>query len=143
MIIKKSRKKFIKILLVEDELSSRKILNSFLSHFGRIDIAVNGNEAITAVKESIENSEPYELIFLDIKLPELDGITVLKKIRQFESQHGIDKHTKSKIIMTSANTDKDIILKAARSGCTAYIIKPIDKTRLYKEIRRHGFDIHE
>ena len=43
--------------------------------------------------------------------------------------------------MTSANIDKDIILKAARAGCTSYMIKPIDKTRLYNEIRKHGFEI--
>jgi two-component system chemotaxis response regulator CheY len=131
--------KFIKILIIEDELTSSKTLNSFLHTVGEIDIAVNGNKALTAVKKALENNQPYDLIFLDIMLPELDGITVLKKIRQFESQHGVNEHARSKIIMTSANTDKNIILKAARADCTAYLIKPIDKTRLYNEIRKHGF----
>jgi len=137
----KSGKKFIKILLVEDELTSRSILNSFLSPLGEIDIAVNGNEAITAVKKGIENSQPYELVFLDIMMPKLDGISALKKIRQLENQQGLSEYAKSKIIMTSANTDRDLILKAARADCTSCIIKPIDKTRLFNEIRKHGFDI--
>jgi len=118
-------------------------LNSFLNPFGEVDIAVNGNKAIIAIKKALENNKPYELIFLDIIIPELDGITTLKKIRQLETQHGVNDYAKSKVIMISANIDKDIILKAARAGCTSYMIKPIDKTRLYNEIRKHGFNVPE
>lgn len=137
----KSSNKKIKILLVEDEIISRKILNSFLLPVGEVDIVVNGNEAITAVKKALENNQPYELIFLDIMLPELDGITTLKQIRATEAQQNVNKKIKSKIIMTSAMFEKEIVLEAARSDCSAYLIKPIDKRRLYNEIRRHGFDI--
>ena len=73
----------------------------------------------------------------------LDGISILKKIRQLENQHGVKEHAKSKVIMTSANTDKDVILKAAQAGCTSYMIKPIDKKRFYNEIRKHGFNTPE
>jgi two-component system chemotaxis response regulator CheY len=139
----KNEKKFIRILLVEDELTSRRILNSFLYPFGKVDVAVNGKEAFKAVKKSIENSQPYELIFLDIMMHELDGIATLKKIRQLETQHEMNGGIKSKIIVTSANTDRDVILKAAHADCNAYMIKPIDKTRLYNEIRKQGFDIPE
>jgi two-component system, chemotaxis family, chemotaxis protein CheY len=135
--------KFIKILLVEDELISRRMVKSFLSPFGEVDVAVNANEAFTAVKKAIENNQPYELIFLDIMMPKLDGIAILKKIRYLENQQGFSEETRSKVIMTSSNSDKNIILKAARADCTGYIIKPIDKTRLYNEIHKHGFDIPE
>jgi two-component system chemotaxis response regulator CheY len=137
----RSGKKFIKILIVEDELTSRKTLNAFLVPLGEVDIAVNGNKALHAVKKALENNLPYELIFLDIMLPELDGIKILKKIRELETQHGLNEDLRSKVIMTSANTDKDIILKAAHSDCTGFLIEPIDKTRLYNAIRKHGFDI--
>jgi two-component system, chemotaxis family, chemotaxis protein CheY len=83
------------------------------------------------------------LIFLDIMTPGLEGIEIFKRIRQLEIQYGVKEYAKSKVIMTSANTDKDVILKATRADCTSYMIKPIDKTRLYKEIRNHGFDISE
>jgi two-component system chemotaxis response regulator CheY len=135
--------KSVKILIVEDEFTSRKTLSSFLLPFGDIDIAVNGNEALAAVEKAIENKQLYELIFLDIMLHELDGFKTLEKIRQIETRKGVKEHDKSKIIITSANTDKDVILKAARAGCTSYMVKPIDKTRLWNEIRKHGFDIPE
>ena len=133
----------MKILLVEDELTSRRTLISFLHPIGEVDICVNGNIALNVAKKALENNQPYELIFLDIMISNLDGISTLKKIRQLETQHGVKEHAKSKVIMTSANTDKDVILKAAQAGCTSYMIKPIDKKRLYNEIRKHGFDISE
>lgn len=76
-------------------------------------------------------------------MPKLDGISTLKKIRQLETQHGVKEHAKSKVIMTSANTDKDVILEAAQADCNSYMIKPIDKTRLYNEICKHGVDVPE
>jgi two-component system chemotaxis response regulator CheY len=133
----------MKILLVEDELTSRRTLISFLHPIGEVDICVNGNIALNVAKKALENNQPYELIFLDIMISNLDGISTLKKIRQLETQHGVKEHAKSKVIMTSANTDKDVILKAAQAGCTSYMIKPIDKKRLYNEIRKHGFETSE
>ena len=133
----------MKILLVEDELTSRRTLISFLQPIGEVNICVNGNIALNVAKKALENNQPYELIFLDIMISNLDGISTLKKIRQLEAQYGEKEHAKSKVIMTSANTDKDTILKAAQAGCTSYMIKPIDKKRLYNEIRKHGFDTSE
>lgn len=135
------KNKFIKILLVVDELTSRRVLHSFLSPAGEVDVAVNRNKGLAAIKKAFDNNSPYELIFLDITMPELDGIVILKKIRQLESQYGLNEHARSKVIITSENTDKDVILKAARSGSTSYMIKPIDKTRLYNEIHKNGVDI--
>ncbi len=56
-------------------------------------------------------------------MPEIDGIDDLKKIRQLETQYEVREYAKSKVIVTSANTDKDIILKSARAGCTSYYDK--------------------
>ena len=135
--------KLIKILIVEDELTSRMALTSFLQPVGDVDITVNGNEALTTFEKAIENNQPYELIFLDIMLPELDGIEALEKIRKLETRYDVREYAKAKIIMTSSYADKDVILKAARAGCTSYMIKPMDRTRLYNEIRKHGFDVPE
>ncbi|MBW2605800.1 MAG: response regulator [Deltaproteobacteria bacterium] len=139
----KNGKKFIKILLVEDDLSSKRVLNTFLSPIGDVDVAVNGNEAISAVENALDYNQPYDLIFLDTMLPGSGGIEILKKIRELETQRGVNESIRAKIIMTSANTDKDMILKAARADCSSFIFKPIDKFRLYNEIRNNGFDVLE
>ena len=133
----------MKILIAEDDFVSRKILNKILSPLGEIDNAANGNEALTAVRMAIEANEPYDLICLDIMMPEVDGIMALKKIRQLEAQKGVNPEARSKIIMTSALSDKKYVLAAVQAHCDGFLVKPIIKDRLFDELRKHGFDIPE
>jgi two-component system chemotaxis response regulator CheY len=133
----------MKILIAEDDFVSRKLVNTLLASIGEVDIAANGTEALTAVKMAIENNQPYDLICLDILMPGFDGIVALKKIRQLEAQKGLDPQKKSKIIMTTAVSDKSYVLAAAQANCDGFLVKPITKDRLFNEIRKHGFDIPE
>lgn len=133
----------MKILIAEDDFVSRKILNKILSPIGEVDNAANGNEALTAVRMAIEANEPYDLICLDIMMPEIDGIMALKKIRQLEAQKGLNPEAKSKIFMTTAISDKKYVLASAQADCDGFLVKPMDKKRLFDEIRKHGLDIPE
>ena len=133
----------MKILITEDEFVSRMLLNKQLASFGEVDCAVNGKEALIAVQMAFENNEPYDLICLDIMMPEVDGITALKKIRQLETEKGLNPETRSKIIMTTAVSEKDHVLAAVKADCDGFLVKPINKDRLFNEIRKHGFDIPE
>ena len=133
----------MKILIVEDDFVSRQLINKLLTPLGEVDCAANGNEAFTAVKMAIDNNQPYDLICLDIMMPEVDGIMVLKKIRQLEAQLGLNPETRSKIIMTSAVSDKKFVVAAVQANCNGFLVKPIEKDRLFDELRKHGFDIPE
>jgi len=133
----------MKILIAEDDFVSRKLINTLLSPLGEVDIAVNGNEAVIAVKIALKNNQPYDLICLDILMPEIDGIMALKKIRQLEAQKGLNPETRSKIFMTTAVSDKNYVVAAAQADCNGFLVKPITKDRLFDEIRKHGFDIPE
>jgi two-component system chemotaxis response regulator CheY len=133
----------MKILIAEDDFVSRKLVNTLLAPLGEVDVAANGNEAIMAVKMAFKNNQPYDFICLDILMPEVDGIMVLKKIRQLEAQKGLNPETRSKIIMTSAVSDKSYVLASAQADCDGFLVKPIKKDRLFDEIRKHGFDIPE
>ena len=133
----------MKILIAEDDFVSRKILNTILAPLGEVDIAANGNEAFTAFKMAFETDQPYDLICLDIMMPEVDGIMVLKKIRQLEAQKGLGPEKRSNIIMTTALSDKGHVLAAAEANCDGFLVKPIEKDRLFDELRKHGFEILE
>lgn len=133
----------MKILIAEDEFVSRKLLNTILAPLGEVDIAANGNEAFKAVKLAFENDDSYDLICLDIMMPEVDGIMALKMIRQLEAEKGVNSETRSKIFMISAVSQKDHVLATVKAGCDCFLVKPIDKNRLYDEIRKHGFDISQ
>ena len=114
----------MKILLVEDDLTSRLFMKKFLSRYGHCDIATNGIEAIDQVVQSITGKHYYDLICLDVMMPKVDGIRALKEIKLIENKDP-SVHP-AKIIMTTALNDKKTVSEAYELGCHAYAWKPID-----------------
>lgn len=125
----------MKALIVEDDFVSRRLLQMILSPYGRSDVAVNGLEAVEAFKLAWQEGEPYDLICLDIMMPEMDGQHVLQEIRRFEKERGTDWLTAVKVIMTTALQDHENILQAFREQCEAYLVKPINKDKLIAHLR--------
>jgi two-component system chemotaxis response regulator CheY len=128
----------MKTLIVEDELTSRVVLREILKRFGPPHVALNGAEAVRAVREALEASEPFDLICLDIMMPEMDGHEALKRIRQLEGEAGLPSEKRAKVIMTTAHSDRDNVLEAIRGQCDYFLVKPIDGKALLEELRRFG-----
>ncbi len=124
----------MKTLIVEDDFTSRLLLQGLLQPYGTCHIAVNGREAVKAAREAISAKEPYGLICIDIMMPEMDGQEALKEIRALESEAGILSSDGSKIIMTTALDDKKNVMNAFREQCDAYLIKPIDREKLVENL---------
>lgn len=123
----------MRFLIVEDDSISRKILQKFLSKYGECDMVIDGLEALDLFLTAHGEKKPYNLICLDIMIPRLDGMKVLKTIRNIEKEKGISEDSKVKIIMTTALNDKEIVLDSYDIGCDAYAWKPIDMKKL-KEV---------
>ncbi|MEA3226399.1 MAG: response regulator [Planctomycetota bacterium] len=128
----------MKCLIVEDEFTARKLLQVYLSDYGDCFVAVNGREAVQAFREALEEGQPYDLICLDIMMPEMDGHEALKLIRQIESERGIAGLDGVKVIMTTALDDSKNVMGAFRGGCEAYVVKPVAKENLIAEIEKLG-----
>ena len=129
----------MKVLIVEDDFISRKLLQRVLSHYGECDVAVNGNEAVTAFKLSLKGDSEYDLICMDIMMPDMDGQQALREIRAIEDDMGIPEPNRVKVIMTTALDDpKNVVESLHRGGASAYLAKPIDRTKLLNEIRDLG-----
>ncbi|MCT4583303.1 MAG: response regulator [Peptostreptococcaceae bacterium] len=120
----------MRILIVEDEYVSRRFLYKFMKEYGECDVTVNGKEAIEAFIISLEDENPYDLILLDIMMPEIDGMKVLKTIRLMERDRGIIGHERVKIIMTTALNESENVMEAFDEGCEAYAAKPLDTKKL-------------
>lgn len=116
----------MRILIAEDDLVSRIFMKKLLSKYGDCDIAINGLEALDAFLGALKEELPYDLICLDIMMPKLDGLKVLKAIRDIEQQKGIEGKERAKIIMTTALNDQTTITNAYDAGCEAYAWKPIE-----------------
>ena len=71
-------------------------------------------------------------------MPEMDGHDVLKAIRKIESQHGIGGLDGVKVVMITALGDSKNVMGAFRTGCEAYIVKPVKKGKLLEEIEKLG-----
>jgi two-component system, chemotaxis family, chemotaxis protein CheY len=128
----------VKTLIVEDEITSRVLLRELLKRYGLPHVAMNGKEAVEAVSTALNAREPYDLICLDIMMPEMNGQEALKKIRQMEAEAGIEGVRRAKVIMTTAHADKDNVLQAIQSQCDYFLVKPIDGRALLEELRRMG-----
>jgi two-component system chemotaxis response regulator CheY len=124
----------VRILVVEDELTSRELIKVILEPYGSIDTVADGVEAIKAYNMSLAK-EPYDLICLDIMLPKMDGQQVLKGIRKIEGDKGILGPEAVKILMISALGDFENVTEAFSSQCTSYITKPIDADKIVAELR--------
>ncbi|MCP4715742.1 MAG: response regulator [Deltaproteobacteria bacterium] len=128
----------MRILVVEDEFLSRMVIQKILSQHGDCDIAVDGEEAIHAFKLAHEDGKPYDLICMDIMMPNINGQEALKKIRELEFGMEIKGANEVKIIMTTALGDAKTVVSSYKEGATSYIVKPISKDKLLEEVKKLG-----
>lgn len=114
------------ILIVEDDVVSRKFMTKFLSKYGKCQVAEDGEQAIKLYKEAVAKRQPYDLICMDILMPKLDGYETLEQIRAYEQEEGFTRQQEAKVIMTSGMDASVNATKAFELGCVAYASKPID-----------------
>lgn len=118
--------------MIDDEFSCRAILRRYLKGCGQCDVAVDGLEMIEAFETSLKADAPYDVLFLDIMMPQLDGIEALNKIRQLEDFYSIDENQRVKVIMTSALNDEITIKRCKSFGIEGYIQKPFTRDDILK-----------
>ena len=105
----------MRVLVVEDDFTSRKILQKILGPYGEVDIAVNGLEAVEAFTQSLNDAKPYDLVCMDIMMPEMDGQTALKRIRALEKERGVAPSGEAKVTLFGTGTELALALKAAET----------------------------
>jgi len=128
-----NKKRNIQILVVEDHLVNQKVIMSMLNKFGfNADKVENGEEALEVLK-----LKPYDLIFMDIQMPKMNGYEATKAIRNPETP--ILKHN-SVIIALTANAMKKDRDKCIQCGMDDYLAKPFNSNDLQKIINKHLID---
>jgi two-component system chemotaxis response regulator CheY len=134
-----TRRVTLRVLIVEDDFVSRKILHNILSAYGDCDIAVDGKEAVEAFKLALDEGLPYELICMDIMMPQMNGQEALLKIRQLEADLGTRDSDAVKVIMTTAVDDKKHVTEAFyQGGAASYFVKPINREKFLGELKILG-----
>ena len=128
----------MRLLIVDDDLKNIKLLKAIVDALGECDIAYSGKNAIKAFKKAWEDWRPFDLILLDISMPEMDGKQVLSKIRELETEKNVSKGDQVRIIMVTALSEKNVVLECLRKGCNDFVTKPIDRQLLFDKIKKLG-----
>ena len=127
--------KRMRVLLVEDNEDNRHLFQIQLKGVG-IDLSTAENGAV-AVQKLREEKEGYDLIFMDIQMPIMDGFTAMRKIREWELEN--NKESVPMIALTASSTKEDM-LRSFEYGCAEYLSKPIRKQVLLEAVSRYAYE---
>jgi DNA-binding response OmpR family regulator len=128
------------ILVIDDEESLRQTLGRVLRQAGyEVTTASDGNEALRLIHAVGEGAPPYDVVYLDIRLPGMDGLRILKEIRQMEAagqaHHAGEVQSHLPVILLTAYGSLTTALEALRLGATDYLLKPLDPEVLVARTR--------
>jgi len=126
----------MRVLIVEDDATTRQMLLMMLAPFGQCDTAQNGQAAIEEFERARDEGAPYDLVCLDILMPELNGHDVLKRIRAIEGATGTGGG--AKVVITTAVDERESFIEAFRAQCDAYLVKPFSRDELLAQVRSLG-----
>ena len=128
----------MKSLVVEDDATSRMVMQEYLVEFGECDCVPDGHKAIEVFKQAHADGGPYELVCLDIMMPDLNGHDVLVALRGFESEQKLGAQAGARILMTSALGDAKNVVRAFKEQCEGYLVKPVTREKLVDKLQELG-----
>jgi len=125
----RENEKHFRLLIAEDSVSNRELLRLFLEHEPyEIVMAETGREAL-----ALFSPGAFDVILMDMEMPELDGCAATEAIRRLEATSGTRR---TPILMLSAHAIADYEQKGLAAGCDGFMTKPIRKSQLIEVLRR-------
>lgn len=124
----------MKTLIAEDDFVSRVLVQRSLDEYGTVIAVANGQQAVDAFHEALRTEDPFDLVCLDIMMPEMDGLEALQKIRELEQRFDIHGLQRCKIMMITALGDTKHVIDAFKSQCEGYLVKPFEREDLIAKL---------
>ncbi len=129
----------MKILIVDDDHLSQVALAATMSRFGACTCESNGRDGLARFEQALDAGEPFDLVFMDIQMPVMDGQTALAAIRDLERARKVPPGQEAKAVMVTCFDDiKNVSASFFRGQATCYFTKPIDMRRMVAELRQEG-----
>ena len=129
----------MKCLIVDDEGFSREFVATLLKDIAECEEATTGSEAVAKFSAALESGAPFDLMLLDIMMPEMNGHDTAKAVRSIEKEHGLDLRKRVNIVMlTALNSTEDAMESFCSAQSAAYIVKPVSRENLLNVISKLG-----
>jgi two-component system, chemotaxis family, chemotaxis protein CheY len=129
----------MKCLIIDDEEFNREFVATLLEGVAECEGAAGGNEAISKFCLALDGEIPYDMILLDIIMPDMNGHETAKAIRAIEKERGFDVGKRVKIVIATAlNSPQDAMESFCSAQSAAYLVKPISKEKLLGIISKLG-----
>ena len=129
----------VKCLVVDDDELGREMIATYLDGLADCEMAVNGVQAVEMFRNAFEGGTPYDLIILDIVMPEMDGNTAAQEIRLIEKEWGVSiNEGVSIMVLSSLNTPGDVIHAYVSAKSAAHLVKPVHPDKLLATLGKMG-----
>ena len=127
----------VRCLIVDDDELGRELLATQLEPYAVCDLAADGYEGVAKFTAALLEGNPYQLIFLDIVMPGMDGNAAARAIRNLEQDRGIPvERGVNIVVLSSLNTPQDIIQAYVSAQSAAHLVKPVRLDKLLKTLRK-------
>ncbi|OGT96451.1 MAG: hypothetical protein A2X80_13305 [Geobacteraceae bacterium GWB2_52_12] len=129
----------MKCLVVDDDELGRELIAQYLEGVAECDMAENGLIAVEMFRNAFEGGNRYDLIILDIVMPEMDGHSAAKEIRKIEKEWGVSINDAVNIVvLSSLNTPSDVIQAYISAKSAAHLVKPVQPEKLLATLSKMG-----
>jgi CheY-like chemotaxis protein len=130
----------LSVLVAEDNDINALLMRSLLTRLGhQVVITTNGVEALESWLAAKSAGAPYDLVLMDIQMPELDGIETTKRIRLSEAAQGCRR---TPILALTANTLVEDRYACFEAGMDGFLVKPLDREKLVDALAGLGASPH-
>lgn len=129
----------MRTLIVEDNPVNREFLMAVLEERAQCVAVETAEEALEKVDEAWKQGEPFDLVFMDVLLPGMDGLQALQQIRTWERNQGLDDAARAKVIVTTALDDNfDMAQPPFNEANSRYVAKPLTIDKISSELKEFG-----
>lgn len=136
---RKSARTGLKMLIADDEIANRLLLGRIVQSYGEHDFAYDGQEVVDAFTLAHADGDPYDIIFLDIMMPNKDGHKALHEVRALEQRLNVPPEGEVVIFMvTCLDSPLDVCKAFFKGYCTDFITKPITAAKIVGKMKEYG-----
>ncbi len=126
-------------LVVEDEPVCRKVLAKLLASYGTVDSVACGSDALIAIAQARDAGKPFQLVCLDIDMPDMTGHQVLAQLRRDEDDRRLPADQRLRVLMTSGHSQPENVIASFHNRCDGFLVKPVNPHKLAERLNAFGF----